>query len=238
MCRVSGGAGPWASGSAAQASAGAGSTEPARRYRARVTSAVRFLTDLPGSGVEFGDPVVALTFDDGPRPPGTPAVLDALRASSVRATFFVVGENVAEHPDLVRMIVADGHTVGLHGWTHTRFTELDDAALASELDRAGELLGELTGASPRLVRPPYGTLDERVDWLLRARDLVPVMWSVDPEDWRRPDPETITGDVLADVAPGRIVLLHDGLRDGNATVAAVPAIIDGLECAGYQLVAL
>ena len=78
-----------------------------------MTNAVRFLADLPGSGVGIGDPVVALTFDDGPRLPGTPAVLDALRSASVRATFFVVGENVADHPDLVRTIVADGHTVAI-----------------------------------------------------------------------------------------------------------------------------
>jgi peptidoglycan-N-acetylglucosamine deacetylase len=201
-------------------------------------SAVRFLPDLPGSGVESGDPVVALTFDDGPRPPGTAAVLDALRAAAVHATFFLVGEKVAAHPDLVRSIVADGHTVGLHGWTHTRFTELDDAALGTELDRAGDLLGELTGASPRLVRPPYGTFDERVDELLRARDLVPVKWSVDPEDWRCPDSETLTERVLADVAPGRIVLLHDGIASAPLTVAAVPSIAHGLRRAGYRLVTL
>ena len=203
-----------------------------------MTGGVRFLVDVPGSGVELGDPVVALTFDDGPFPPGTTAVLDALRTASVRATFFVVGENVAEHEALVRTMVADGHTVGLHGWTHTRFTELGDADLGRELDRAGELVGELTGSRPHLVRPPYGAIDGRVEVFLRDRDLVAVRWSVDPQAWRNPVPAAITDHVLTEIDPGGIVLLHDGSPTWDVTVAAIPSIVDGLRSAGYRLVAL
>ncbi len=199
---------------------------------------VRHLWELPDGGFEEDDPVVALTFDDGPHPQSTPAVLDALAAAGVAATFFVTGDAASGEPDLTRALADAGHTVGVHGWTHTRFTELTAAALDDELDRCVSLLTATTGAAPRYVRPPYGHINAIATERILVRQLVPVMWSVDPKDWRRPSPDALANHVLEHLAPGRIVILHDGRSDATITVAALPTIIDGAHELGYQFVAL
>ncbi len=199
---------------------------------------VRHLWELPQGGYDRDAPVVALTFDDGPHLESTPAVLDALGAAGVAATFFVTGDAASQEPDLTRAVADAGHTVGIHGWTHTRFTELAAAALDDELDRCMSLLTATTGATPRYVRPPYGHIDAISTERILIRQLVPVMWSVDPEDWRHPSADVLASHVLEHLAPGRIVILHDGSSEATATVDALPAIIDGARALGYRFVAL
>lgn len=206
--------------------------------RRSVSGVVRHLWELPQGGFERDDPVVALTFDDGPHPEITPAVLDALGVAGVDATFFVTGDTASQEPDLTRALADAGHTVGVHGWTHARFTELTAAALDDELDRCVSLLTATTGAAPRYVRPPYGHINAISTERILVRQLVPVMWSVDPEDWRHPPADVLTSHVLEHLAPGRIVILHDGNLKATPMVDALPAIIDGARTLGYRFVAL
>jgi peptidoglycan/xylan/chitin deacetylase (PgdA/CDA1 family) len=175
-------------------------------------------------------PTVALTFDDGPDPRWTPAVLDALRAADAPATFFVLGPRAAAYPAIVARMRAEGHAVGVHAPEHVRHTELDAEAGAVDLDRALAVLGGL-GIRPSVWRTPWGV---EADWtrpLAVARGLRLVGWSVDTHDWRGDDADAMLAAVAPGVADGAVVLAHDGLgpgarRDGCAeTVALIAPLV-------------
>lgn len=201
-------------------------------------SVVRYLHELPGNRYAPDEYVAALTFDDGPHPEFTPRVLDALEEQSTRATFFVVGENVERHPGIASDIAAAGHTMGCHGWSHIPFTELAPFALDEELDRCIDLLGEIAGRQPRHVRPPYGVIDASAAKHVIDRGLVPVNWSVNPDDWQRPGPDEIVLRVVSALAPSGIVVLHDGVRASVQTAEALPTLVTAMNGLGYSLVAL
>ncbi len=176
---------------------------------------------------------VALTFDDGPGP-DTPAVLAELKRLNVPATFFVVGHAVAENPGALRQVVADGHEIGVHTWTHPDLTALPGRAQRSEIENtAGEILAA-SGVASRLFRAPYGAVDP--DVLKRAEDakLLSVLWNVDTMDWTRPSAGQIVETVLSNAVPGSIILMHDGGGDRTATVQALPRIVTGLRARGYE----
>ncbi|WP_406207514.1 polysaccharide deacetylase family protein [Kitasatospora sp. NBC_01560] len=181
--------------------------------------------------------VVALTIDDGPDPRHTPTVLALLEQYRIRATFFLIGENAAEHPDLVREIAARGHHIANHTWTHPDLRSLSDAKIRDELERTSDLLNKATGKPPTWFRAPGG------DWstpsLKIAADLGMrnMAWSVDPRDWARPGTEVITERILKDVRPGAIVLNHDGGGDRSQTVAALKAYLPVLIDSGYYFTA-
>ena len=209
---------------------------PGVTARHAVPGVVRFLSQLSPPPVEGAR--VALTFDDGPHETHTPAVLDVLAAHDAPAAFFVIGEHAEHAPDVLRAVAAGGHTIGCHGWTHTKFTELSPAALDEELDHCLAHFDAVLQAVPRYVRPPYGTVDADVATHLRSRGLVPVCWSIDPQDWRLHEPEVITQHVFDELRPDRILLLHDGMSDATRMVAALPEILDGIRDRGYELTAL
>jgi len=184
--------------------------------------------------------LVALTFDDGPNDPATSRLLDVLAAKDVKATFFVVGENVEVYPDTARRIVAEGHALGNHSYRHRKRDALLDPGYG-ELERAQRAIAAVVGFRPALYRAPNGF---HTPWQLRAvrrAGLVTVHWNVQTKDWERPDPDTIVRRVLEHVRPGAIVLLHDGddTRHGSdraPTVEALPQIIDALRARGYRFV--
>lgn len=176
---------------------------------------------------------VFLTFDDGPSPL-TPVVLDALAAHGARASFFVLGEHVAGHEEVLRRTAAGGHTIGNHGWSHRRFTELSDEEIRAELERTADAVEQVTGARPRLWRPPHGDTDPRVDAVAGE----PVLWDVDPLDWTGIPAAEIVATVLAGARDGAIVDLHDGRRAGPATVDALVELIPALQARGFELAAL
>lgn len=202
---------------------------------------------IPGDGVEIfrvwdepggpapGSPVVALTFDDGPDPRFTPAVLDILERYGVGATFFVTGEGASAYPWLVRAIVERGSVIGSHTWSHADLTRLPASRWATEIDGTTALLEDLTGRKLRCLRPPYGARNADTVRALGARGLGTAMWSVDPSDYLRPGAGVIAQRVLAATRPGSIITLHDGGADRSQTVAALPAIIEGLRAAGYTI---
>jgi len=199
-------------------------------FVARWSWGLPILTRLPGR-----EKTVALTFDDGPSAESTPAVLDALAAFGVRATFFVLGESVERAPDLLRRIVAEGHAVGLHGDRHRPFVLLSGREIAAEIERARAAVRR---ACPDIVlspwlRPPHGFKSPGVMRAVRRAGLRLAGWGVDGRDYREKDPGRVARNVLESLRPGAVVLLHDG-ADNSATVAALPAILEGLREGGWR----
>ncbi|MFD9595550.1 polysaccharide deacetylase family protein [Kitasatospora sp. NPDC059973] len=181
--------------------------------------------------------VVALTIDDGPDPRHTPTVLALLEQYRIRATFFLIGENAVQYPDLVREIAARGHHIANHTWTHADLRSLSDAKIKDELERTSDLLNKATGKPPTWFRAPGG--DWSTSSLKIAADLGMrnMAWSVDPRDWARPGTAVITDRILKDVRPGAIVLNHDGGGDRSQTVAALKTYLPVLIDSGYYFTA-
>jgi peptidoglycan/xylan/chitin deacetylase (PgdA/CDA1 family) len=177
--------------------------------------------------------VVALTFDDGPDPRFTPAVLTILRQSAIKAMFCVIGHWARLHPDLVQAIRADGHSLCDHSETHPALDRLPGDQVAAQIGAPAEYCRLVTGTKPRFFRPPYGATSPAVIEIAHAQGLRVLQWSVDPQDWTRPGVGTIVTRVLRQVHPGAIVLLHDGGSDRSQTVAALPIIIAALRARGY-----
>jgi peptidoglycan/xylan/chitin deacetylase (PgdA/CDA1 family) len=189
------------------------------------------------SSVRSGPPArkrVALTFDDGPSP-FTSRILDVLEAAHVRATFFVVGRNVAGREALLTRMLAGGHMIGNHSFTHVNLAKADPAALR-EIDDTQAAIEAATGFTPCLLRPPFGLGSRKLLRALLSRHLTSTLWSVNPQDFRTPGTATIKRRVLAGVKPGAIILDHDGGGDRSQTVAAIPSIIRTLKARGYTFV--
>jgi peptidoglycan-N-acetylglucosamine deacetylase len=190
-------------------------------------------------------PAIALTFDDGPSE-WTPAILDVLGGSGGKATFFVLGQSIAGREDVLRRAVADGHELGNHGWSHADPATLDDRRLAAELERTNAAIEEVTGARPRIFRPPYADADRRVASVARAAGFAAtVLRSIDPADWRSESRSEIAAHVLERAVRGAVVCLHDGVvpsRDPGArptrdeTVGAVEELAVALPARGLRLV--
>jgi peptidoglycan/xylan/chitin deacetylase (PgdA/CDA1 family) len=181
---------------------------------------------------------VALTFDDGPDPEWTPRVLDALAARGVHGTFFLVGARAARAAATVRAIVAGGHEVASHGWSHTSLWRCGPRRTAEEIGRAQQVLAELSGAAPRFFRPPWGLVNAAMFPILRARRLRPVFWSIQPEGIWPARAADQASHVVRRAHPGAIVDLHDAEGTPGAParlLAALPRMIDGLRAAGYAL---
>ncbi len=186
--------------------------------------------------------MVALTFDDGPDPVHTPAILDALAAAGVQAAFFMVGRRVEAAPALARAVRAAGHDLGNHTYGHRHLWTLAPAASITEVDRGAAAVAEAAGASPRYFRPPWGAFNwaayVRAGQLGEAR----ILWSVRPEGWLRPaSASRLAADVVRRAHPGAIVNLHD--RGGHpstpaATREALPRMIAGLRDRGFEIVPL
>jgi peptidoglycan/xylan/chitin deacetylase (PgdA/CDA1 family) len=172
---------------------------------------------------------VALTFDDGPDPDATPAVLDALDEAGITATFFVVGEQAAAHPRLAREVANRGHEIGLHGYEHREHSELSQREARDDLARGLGTLEVAGGRRPTIFRPPYGRFSEDSYEACRHLGLEPVLWSAWGMDWEPLPAERITDLVSRDLEPGAIVLLHDSARysprsDAAATAEAIPLL--------------
>jgi peptidoglycan-N-acetylglucosamine deacetylase len=177
---------------------------------------------------------IALTFDDGPHPTYTPRLLDVLQRKRVKATFFQVGRRIDAAPGLTRRAHAEGHRIANHTWGHEKLTALGNDQIRSTLRRTNRRVTDLGLPAPTLVRPPYGATNARVSGVIRDLGMHQRLWTVDPQDWRSGrSADTITRAVLANLHDGANVLLHDGVGNSAATVAAVPRIIDGARARGY-----
>lgn len=185
---------------------------------------------------------VALTFDDGPHPQGTPAVLEALARGNARATFFLVGEQAERHPRLVGELLAAGHEVAVHGYRHRCQLRLTPAAVGADVERALEVIGGLCNRAPRRYRPPYGAFTLAGLRAVRKAGLEPLLWSRWGRDWRaRTGAPEIARLVTRELRTGDVVLLHDAdtycdPRSWRHTVAALPAILAAIEERGLKAV--
>jgi peptidoglycan/xylan/chitin deacetylase (PgdA/CDA1 family) len=206
---------------------------------------------VPGLGsalgveMKLGDgDAVALTFDDGPHPQGTPAVLEALRERGATATFFLVGEQVIRYPTLVAEIVAAGHGAELHCFRHRNNLRLGPRGFLEDAERARATIEEASGQPVACYRPPYGIFSAPTLHAVKRRGWRPVLWSRWGRDWDRgATAESIARRSSAGIAAGDIVLLHDAdyySARGSwvRTAAALPLILDEIEACGLKMVSL
>lgn len=195
---------------------------------------------LPGSAEvvacgRTGSADLALTFDDGPDPVGTPAVLEALDASAATATFFVLSQAVARHPRLAAEVVARGHEIGLHGDVHERLDRRPIRELVRRLGDAQALVEDVVQSPVTFHRPPFGRLSWRALQACGRLELRVAMWSHDPGDWRQVGAEILPDALRACFTPGAIVLLHDGDPCRSVvTAAALRAAAPDLAAAGLR----
>jgi len=179
-------------------------------------------------------PVVALTFDDGPTPDLTPRLLDILREQGVKATLFVIGKRAAGHPELIKRAAAEGHEIGNHTWTHQNIPQLTREEALAEIQQTTDILAQILGRKPALYRPPYlATTDELNRWVRDELGMKVISANVDSKDWRDRNADMARDAVLAQAAPGAIILCHE---TQPTTLDALPEIIRGLKAKGYEFV--
>ena len=188
----------------------------------------------PAKGTER---TVALSFDDGPSPANTGPVLELLARHDARATFFMVGEQVLEHPALARAVLAAGHEIANHSHTHPDPSLVGAPEWMDEFARAAAAIESVVGVRPRLVRPPFGKRAEELAAGL-AVDSTVVLWSVDSGDTAGFAASRIAHEVVDHVRPGDIVLMHDGGAARPATIEAAAAILEALRRRGYRFVSV
>jgi peptidoglycan/xylan/chitin deacetylase (PgdA/CDA1 family) len=194
------------------------------------------LVDAPltFSRVHVDGQYIALTFDDGPSAKLTPKLLDLLGAHHIKATFFVIGQNVAAHPEIVARAAHEGHEIGNHTWSHPNLLKISDEAVRRELQKTDDAIRGVTGNRPSLMRPPYGSISARQKkWINLEFGYKIITWDVDPLDWKRPGPAAVCNRIVRNTRAGSIVLSHD-IHPG--TIEAMPATIDQLEAKGFKFV--
>ena len=181
-----------------------------------------------------GHPVVYLTFDDGPSPTGTLAMIAVLQRHHATATFFDIGQNAQAHPDLVRAEIAAGESVGGHTWTHPHLRTLTRAEVATQLESTRDLLRSL-GAPARCFRPPYGETDRTVNGVARSLNLHRYLWTTESMDWTKVSAIDALTTALAGLRAGAIIVFHDWVPQ---TPQVVDQFLTIAESRGYDAAAL
>ena len=175
---------------------------------------------------------VAITFDDGPHPKLTPRLLDILKERGLKATFYVIGQNVVQYPEIMQRMVAEGHEIGNHSYSHPVLTKCSAAKLGEEISKTNEAIQQASGVKPTTMRPPYGATNSAVTQRLNNEFGLPViMWSVDPLDWKIRKASHVSNHILQNAKPGSIILAHD---IHPSTIEAMPLVFDGLLAKGYK----
>lgn len=184
--------------------------------------------------VRPGDKPFALTFDDGPWPEHTQDVLDILARYNVKATFFVVGQEVKRRPQLLKKIRDAGHSIGNHSWDHP--SRPRDPV--GQVQRTDAVIKATVGFTPTIFRPPYGILKNGMARQAMKGHKPVLIWSADCADWKRPGASHIAMMIENQASPGGIALMHDGGGNRSQTVAALPGIIENLQSRGFELVTI
>ncbi|CAM3721442.1 peptidoglycan-N-acetylglucosamine deacetylase [Cytobacillus oceanisediminis] len=183
---------------------------------------------------------VALTFDDGPDFVHTPLILDKLKKYGVKATFFLLGENVEKYPDVVKRMAAEGHVVGNHSYDHPNFVKVSNEEYHDQILKTGEMIQKLTGYFPKFIRPPYGSInEEKLKWATEQRFMI-IQWSIDTLDWKGTSAEAISVNIFANAFPGSIILQHSAPSEAKlqGSVEALELIIPQLQSKGARFVTL
>jgi peptidoglycan/xylan/chitin deacetylase (PgdA/CDA1 family) len=184
--------------------------------------------------VHVDGPYIAMTFDDGPSAKLTPKLLDLLAAHHIKVTFFLIGENATEHPEIVAREAREGHEVANHSWSHPNLAKMSDEGVRSQLRRTDDVILSATGTRPTLFRPPYGSITARQKrWINQEFGYKIVLWDVDPLDWRRPGPNVVCNRIVKNTRAGSIILAHD-IHPG--TIDAMPCVFSQLEAKGFKFV--
>lgn len=184
--------------------------------------------------------VIALTFDDGPDNQSTMKILDLLKQYEAKATFFVVGSRVEQHPDIVSRERQEGHEIGNHSYTHPPFHNINGNKLSSELNQTQKAILDATGIKSVLFRPPGGSYNESIVRTSKDFGMLTVLWSwhQDTLDWRKPGVNKIVKKVLDNARNGDIVLMHDFVPNSTQTVEALAIILPELQKRGFKFVTI
>jgi peptidoglycan/xylan/chitin deacetylase (PgdA/CDA1 family) len=173
---------------------------------------------------------VAITFDDGPNPEYTEKLLDGLKERNVKATFFLIGSEVEEYPEIVKRMSAEGHLIGNHTYEHVDLCGVDADEVTWQVEQTNDLIFEVTGTRPIYIRPPYGSWSKEME---EETGMLEILWTVDPRDWECFDVGTLIERVLTNVESGSIILFHDA---SASSVDAALAVVDTLTARGYEFV--
>jgi peptidoglycan/xylan/chitin deacetylase (PgdA/CDA1 family) len=186
------------------------------------------------SFVHVDGPYIAMTFDDGPSEKLTPRLLNLLAAHHIKATFFVIGQNVVDHPEVLQRAAREGHEIANHSWSHPNLGKMSDDAVRRELQKTEDAIKAAIGTRPTLLRPPYGSISSRQKkWIHDEFGYRIILWDVDPLDWKRPGPAVVCNRIIKETRAGSIVLSHD-IHPG--TIEAMPSTFDQLEAKGFKFV--
>jgi len=180
--------------------------------------------------------MIALTFDDGPHPRYTPRILELLDRYGIKATFFMIGSNVALYPELGRTVAERGHEIGSHTFSHPHMLRLSDRALLEELERTERIFQANAIPKPKLFRPPEGYRTPAQCLAVQNAGYRMVVWSLDTHDWKSTPADEIERYVMQHVQGGDILLFHDYISGQNTTIAALEELIPQLLEDGYQFV--
>lgn len=175
-------------------------------------------------------PEVALTFDDGPSPKYTPLLLDGLKERNVRATFFLLGQNVKENQELVQRMQAEGHLLGNHTYNHVQLNKIPETTARQEILKTNNEIYEATGKYPEYMRPPYGAWKKNMELCV---EMLPVFWDIDTLDWKSQNVDAILKAVGEEPEDGSIILMHD---EYQTSVEAALLLVDRLKEKGYEFV--
>lgn len=183
-----------------------------------------------------GKKQVALTFDDGPHPRYTPEILDILSEYDIHATFFVIGKNAKDYPDLVKRELAEGHEVGNHTEHHYHTGQIGIGILRKDMEICEQTLVDITGVRPTLFRPPEGVNTAAIRQVCEDMGYRMILWCVDTRDWAHNPVENIISNVRQNTENGSIILMHDFIAEKSPTPAALRRLIPMLQASGYEFV--
>jgi peptidoglycan/xylan/chitin deacetylase (PgdA/CDA1 family) len=192
---------------------------------------------------DVSDKVVALTFDDGPSAEWTPKILDELKGSGVKATFFMIGEHVARYPEIARRVVDEGHEAGIHTYHHPNLLFVTLPDLKKEIIDGQKAIERATGAATYLFRPPKAWLTDKEKRYIDELGFISVLWTLNSKDWVTFDDKYMVKFLLKRVQPGDIILFHDaggvlGIEKGDRdeTFRTIPTLVSKLKDMGYRFV--
>ena len=191
---------------------------------------VKEALECVNSSIEKDAPKIALTFDDGPSSHCTGRLLDGLQKRGVKATFFLIGKNAEENPELVKRLDEEGHLIGNHTYNHVEITRLSDEEAKKELMDTDEVICSITGKHVEYMRPPFGVWQDDLE---KELNVMPVLWSIDPLDWTTKNVDEIVNKVVTKAEENDIILLHDCY---DSSVDAALRIVDILKKKGFEFV--
>lgn len=192
----------------------------------------REVASVSADEVSREKPKIALTFDDGPHQVYTPMLLDGLKERGVKATFFLIGENIeiGENAEIVKREHEEGHLIGNHTYSHVEITRLENEAAYQEIQKTNEIIENIIGEKVEFMRPPFGAWQKELE---KRIHVLPVMWTVDPLDWATENVDEIVNKVVTEVKENDMILLHDCYA---SSVKAALRIVDLLQAEGYTFV--